>query len=976
MQQLQQIAARAEQTTFGIEPEICILDVETTGLSPEHDAIIEIAIARMRGPEIIDEFSQFVNPGRPIPREISELTHITDADVARAPGIDALAPAIRDFVGDLDVVAHNAAFDRAFVQTACGAVGRNWLDSQVFLRVGLPRLRSYRLEDLMASFAPDLAADAHRAIVDVRALARMWRCALVAISMLEPAVIDGLVELYTDHPPERNWFQRIADLYGIGAGTAAKRLKAESRKAQRRAGTVNLRGIRSVVLHTDDCADELHDICDAEVALPDADSLTRDFSAQGLAGRMYTDFEPRAEQTRMAHAVRDAFADSRHLAVEAGTGVGKSLAYLIPAARLAMANRLTVGVATKTNTLTDQLMSNELPALAAALAAEGAGEFRYTALKGYEHYLCLRKLDTALHQGRENTDLVRGMAQLLSWVSLTPWGELDEANLGLSREMRREFTATSTDCTRRKCPYYRSCYVHGARRRARSAHLVVTNHSLLFRNADAEGRILPPIRFWAIDEAHGLEDEARKQLSLRVDQLDLAAEMRQAAGVRGIPERLLRKMRRDLPASVIPAAENAAEAIKTAAGRVNTLAETYFAYVVDACQVSGGGGAAERKRRTVWLGPELRDSTAWSAAVKVGGRLYDALQELIEAHRVLVVHAKRAYEDSAPDEVTELSSVSGNLFETLQSLQLALDDARENRVYSLYCATLRGGVVHAGVEIACLEVGAQVAESLYAGARSVVCTSATLAVGSSFKRFADGIGLNLLRDEQWSDLQLASSYDLERQMQIYVATDLPEPRPGTDGYRQQLQDLLYHVHCATGGGVLTLFSSYRELQAAFDALRPRLQERGLPLLAQGGLLSRAKLRDLFIADRHASLLATRSFAEGFDARGETLRCVVIAKLPFEHPDDPLSKERNLQEGSAAWRRYDLPDMILRLKQSIGRLIRSSTDTGCVIIADPRVVSKNYGKTVCKSFPVAPQLLPADEIVSRIAARSADTSDLS
>ena len=961
-------AERAREEVFGIEDEICVLDVETTGFSPERDRIIEVAIARMRGPEVLEEFSSFVNPGAgvTIPRGISELTGISDADVEDAPLIGDLVADIRDFIGERDVLAHNAGFDRGFIEAALlpdgqGVLPGQWLDSLVFLRCGMPLLRSYRQEDLMRVFCPEEYAHAHRAIYDVRGLCRLWRIALVALSALEPTVLRALPKLLAD-TPERAWLAQVAELYAPGKGA------------------LNLRALRSARL-SDERFQGLPDAGDHDsLNIPPAETIAHDLTRDGLAGAMYEAFEPRPEQEEMALAIREAIAADRHLVVEAGTGVGKSLAYLVCLARLALDNNISVGVATKTNALTDQLMHSELPALATALRDKGTvpvshcghngtpepspcPTLRYTALKGYSHYPCLRKLDTIMRDS--DTMDALPLAQLIAWVSQTTWGELSTVNLALSRDARRQFAASAADCNRRRCRYYSQCYLHGTRRRAKSSHIVVTNHALLFANAATDGHILPPIRYWVVDEAHNLETEARKQLARAFDERELRATLRLLVGSRALPARLLKLAPGLLAPADCDELEECAQQLTPLLDQVVTLSDTFFAYAQDMREHSSlkresayantGAGAGA----TYWIGPELRESAVWGELCNVGSSLSVQMEAAFASARALQSRFASALGDENPP--AELSDFGGLLLsfdEQAQVLARVIAEPEENSVYSLSISRPWRGSQTAAFEIAQLEVGPTVAEELLATTRSVVMTSATLAVGDSFARFTDGVGL---AGDRYTTLQLPSSYDLPAQMRILIPNDLPEP--SARAWLPDLQELLREVHLRLQGGVLTLFTSRRDLLACRDALQDELAAAGLDVLAQDGAVSPRILRERFVADHHTSLLATKSFWEGFDASGDTLRCVIIPKLPFGRPDDPLARERAQVYGRSAWARYDLPDAILELKQAVGRLIRSSTDTGTVILADTRVLTRNYGSRVMDALPISPEILSTQDLLS-------------
>ncbi len=266
-----------------------------------------------------------------------------------------------------------------------------------------------------------------------------------------------------------------------------------------------------------------------------------------------------------------------------------------------------------------------------------------------------------------------------------------------------------------------------------------------------------------------------------------------------------------------------------------------------------------------------------------------------------------------------------------------------------------------------LDVGEVLADDLYPRAHSVVFCSATIATGESFEHFAHSVGFDLLGEDAWRALRLASSYDFERQMAVFVPTDLPEPN--TRGYLAALEALLERVHVAMGGSVLTLFTNRRDMEHLHAILEPRLQREGIALLCQKRGTSAKRLRDEFLADERLSLFALKSFWEGFDAKGDTLRCVVVPKLPFGRPSDPLAQERERREGRTAWRRYTLPEAVIELKQAAGRLIRSTTDTGCLLIADARVTTKPYGRDFLAALPVADiERMSSDAVVEAMRER--------
>ncbi|MDP2183366.1 MAG: helicase C-terminal domain-containing protein [Actinomycetota bacterium] len=935
-------AARARDTVFGFEEEIAFVDIETTGFDVERDAIIEVAAAIARGPEIVARFSTFVNPGREIPPEITKLTGIDGGMVEGAPSPEAAALDVAEFVAGRDIVAHNVGFDRKFLEAAAGAsrFSGAWIDSLQLAVISLPRLRSHRLSDLATAF--DAPLPSHRATDDVEALAFLWRVMLCGLAAL-PA---GLAARISHLAPSAAWPLRLVIAHiAAGARASAFDLKESRRR------TVSA-----------DRADALFDAEEIECACPPIDEVVAEFALEGLAGRMYPEFERRDEQAAMATAVTEAFASGTHAAIEAGTGVGKSIAYLVPAARFALRNGVGVGVATKTNSLMDQLIYSELPALCRALE----GELRYVSLKGYEHYACLRKLERFAAELDDTADemAIVTAAALLTWVAQTSWGDLDSTNIHWRRETRAALAASIADCTHKRCRFYpHLCYLHGVRRRAASAHIVVTNHALLFRDVVASGGILPPIRHWIVDEAHSAESEARKQLTFGASHVELSAALGTlvSKGRGGLLENLRRTLRNQ-PAEHQDAVLGEIAKLEHEATTGTTLADSLFDFVKDLGETVRESGYDMCDLRVT---RELRESGAWGTVAGVGGSLVRRLEAAIEHGRKLVLLLE-AESTGYTDPRADLIGLLSRLADQKLGLEMVLDGEADEYVYS---ATLdrRRNTNPEKLVASRLDIGEALAEELYPRTKSVVFTSATIATGDDFSHFARAVGLGRLPDDAWAALRLESSYDFERQMAVFVASDLPEPRDSQ--YLPALESLLEQVHLAMGGSTLTLFTNRRDMERLYRALEPRLDREGVPLLVQGRGVSAKRLRDEFIADESLSLFATKSFWEGFDAKGDTLRCVVVPKLPFGRPTDPLAEEREAREGRVAWRRYTLPEAVIELKQAAGRLIRSSTDVGCLVVADVRVVRQAYGRDFIESLPVRDiEVLPAEEIVSEIARR--------
>ncbi|MRS11837.1 MAG: DNA polymerase III subunit epsilon [Actinobacteria bacterium] len=933
------LADRAKDMVYGFEEEIAVLDVETTGFDPGRDSIIEVAALVARGPEVLGRWTTLVRPPGPIPHETTQLTGIDDALVADAPPVERALGLLAGFVGSRSIVAHNCAFDRTFLEAAGGGQGRMrgpWLDSLEVTRIAMPRLKSHRLGDMARAF--DLAAGrGHRAPEDVETLFGIWRIALTALGDLPPAVLHELSRLAAATP---EW--TLAPLLShIAAGLQAK--------------PFDLRRLRTDRLMTEK-HETLGDACERSLELPDVAEVLSEFGADGTVGRMYERFEPREEQARMAQAVLEAFGGSRCAAIEAGTGVGKSVAYLLPAARFALLNGVPVGVATKTNTLMDQLVYRELPRLAGVLDSE----LTYTALKGYEHYVCLRKLQR-MFDVPQDPESVAAIAMLLTWTAQTSWGDREAVNIHWPQPALQQVLASFADCTKKRCRYYpNQCFLHGVRRRAASAHVVVTNHALLFRDLMSEGGILPPIRHWIVDEAHSAESEARDQLSLGIGWGE----------VRGLLGGLQTKGRGGflaaLRAKVVLECGDGAQGIAAVIDELRetveqtaVIADSFFDFVKDL----GPDTAGAYDRTELRITPGLRESGAWGTAAGVGRSLGKHMERALERGRALVTALEAV--DSLAEQRADLVGQLSGLAEQLDGLRTVLDGTDDAYVYSVTVDRRRDRTAER-LDAFLLDVGESLAEQLYPRVYSVVYTSATIAAGSDFSHFERSVGLDRLAEDGYRTLRLESSYDFERQMAAFVPTDLPAPcQPGSRGYSayiDALADALYDVHVAIGGSVLTLFTNRRDMDEIYDRLAVPLERAGLRLVVQSRGVSRKRIAEEFIADERMSLLATKSFWEGFDAKGDTLRCVVVPRLPFGPVNDPILEERRDRDRQW-WEHYYLPEAVLELKQAAGRLIRSSTDEGCLVLADSRLLGpKPYAHRFIEALPVRDvERLPMSEL---------------
>ena len=938
----------AQASDFGaLDENVVVIDTETTGFSFNHDELTQIAAARMEHGEIVDWYVTFVNPGKPIPEDVAHLTNIHDEDVADAPSPDEALARLVEFTRDAKVVAHNAEFDRTFTTrhpSGYPLLDNMWIDSLDLARIALPRMKSHRLIDLVKAFGAPTST--HRADDDVAATCALFRILLAAVKEMPPELVKCIALM----APAEQWntavvFQHFAD---PGAKEfSLKALRHESMTSFEKKPRVDAKMIQSL-------------------EFPSEEDIAEAFSSTGIVGRLYGDFEPREEQLTMAQEVRAAFEASENLIVEAGTGVGKSMAYLVPAVLLAKANNIAVGVATKTNALLDQLVYHELPALSRSL-----GGVTYAPLKGFSHYPCLRKVNRFVKEGVKIVDVqgvehsqAPALGAMLSFIDQTDFDDMDSLKMDYRVVPRRAVTTTSHDCLRRKCPFFgTTCFVHGARRFAETADVVVTNQTLLFCDAATDNGLLPPVRHWVLDEAHGAEAEARRAFSLEIAAEDVARLAQKVASgeSRNVYARAERKLESSLKNEGVTLFEGLVGKAKSAGDAFAEAAHEFVPHIKDLLYFDANKRSRNYDRTELWLNDDIRASETFDTLRMSAKTMQSCAEKAITCSQELVGYLEGI--EGAAEPQREIASAAMDLKELVGSVEVIFGSKSDSYAYAAELCRKKDKQTDK-LEALFVNVGKALEDKLYSQTRSIVFASATLSIDGDFTSFESAMGLNAGEGTRARTCQLDSSYDFDKNMTVYVANDITEP--SDPHYLDELERLITGCHIAQRGSMLTLFTNRREMEKCFEVVQPVLKEEDLRLVCQKWGVSVKGLRDDFISDRHLSLFALKSFWEGFDAPGSTLRGVIIPKLPFSKPTDPLSCERATRDDHA-WSHYVLPQAVLETKQAAGRLIRKSSDKGVLILADKRLITKGYGKIFLRSLPSKSiEICSIDEIIARIA----------
>lgn len=888
------------------------VDVETTGLDPACDEIIEIGLCRIENGAVTEKFSSLVRATGSVPLRVKQLTGIDDDMLQGAPGWEELAGEVASFIGDAPMVGHHIAFDAGFLSRYLNDpfTTRPLLDTCELARFLLPAARGYSLARVAESLEIDFP-EQHRALPDAEATARVFVALISRLKRLSPAVLST-----------------AAFLLERGGAAWAPFFREMLRNA-----------VNEPVRITSPYAFLESEPEEGESGLIVAETVDpADFFRPGgrLTGVLPA-YEYRAQQEEMAAAVTETLRDGTCLLVEAGTGIGKSLAYLIPLVLRGLADNKRVLVSTHTVNLQEQLLRNDVPSVKTALGVD----FPVALVKGRQHYLCLRRWERLLEEGDFGAAAALFYARVLLWLTTTHTGDFSQLSLNeAEREAQARVAATAEGCFGKKCAWAGRCFVNNARRRAEKAAVIITNHALLLTDAFAGGSVLPDYGPLVVDEAHHLEDVATECLTLSVSKRDV---IHWLSRLRPLLSRAGNALR------LSPAWEGREKRISTAGDAVKNAAEGFFTLLENSLHAKTGanGGAPSLSLRD--KGAHLVMDTAakdYYLALTGGmGTLLGSCRDLLRE--------MEGWQETWLQEmelwVREGEELSGTITGIVNGSGPDRVEWAEGRFFA--------GSLQAVLKSAPVSVAEPLSGTLFPGSRGMVLTSATMAVEGRFDHFADRIGLNRLPPDSYSSKVIGSPFVYKEKAALCIVRDLPLWREVSDkDYLSSVADVLARLARTTGERMLVLFTANKIMREVVMRLKPILEAEEIVVLAQGIDGGRTRLVEEFRHTPRVVLCGTASFWEGIDIGGGILRVVVIVKLPFPPFETPVlaaRRARLIDSGQDDFRRLSLPYAILRFKQGFGRLIRSHQDDGVVVVLDRRLVNKSYGLSFIRSLPELP-----------------------
>ena len=923
------------------------LDLETTGLNPEFDEIIEVGVVIAEDGNVLERFHTLVNPGKKLTPIITRITGITDEMLADAPNLLEVNSTVLELLGDLPVVGHNISFDASFLKNKVSRQFQNQLiDTLELAQIVLPCAGSYRLEAMKADLG--LAGGvSHRALEDAESACNLFfKCR----SFFQQAGRDVLFEIYNSIQ-DRDWF----------LGQVLKSWVEEYSAKFPASKTV------ASLAFADTPAQENEGLFTNETkpnskTPQDIGKLADLLVPGGPFAQSYPQYKFRNEQVEMLKTVVEGFRDYKHMIIEAGTGTGKSLAYLLPAIAWSLSSRKKVMIATHTINLQEQLWKKDIPAI-----REAAGfNFKAALVKGRNNYLCVRRWQTKLKE-IHSVDLkeLLFILKIIFWLSATKSGDKSELNIMSAQNIYwGELNSDQDSCLGPGCPWYqRNCFVTKARKQAEAADILIANHSLLLADIKIQNKLLPAYEYLIIDEAHHLENTATEQLgwTIGLSRLRMTFFHLNRGFGGNLGPGLLSQLKLVLK-------NYAAELSQVEHELINRTVNECFDNVRNIHDT-----LSEMENVLVtWCSRLLDledDENYLSVRIKGNHRQGEYFQAFAAAKDNYILRTgnliklmnklQNSLEGFSEEQVKSLAAVKKDIDFQIQGLLevnynlASFFDGSEEFVF--WIEIDKGLKPDARIKCAPVTVSQLLYENMFLTKKSTLLTSATISVEGNFEHFTERIGLMAFPEEKLVKRSMTSPFSYETQSMLCVVRDMPDPTSVEEKeYIDSISPVILRTAKIFGGKTLVLFTSHRMLRETYLKLMPQFEQEGISLLGHKIDGGRSRLTEEFRKAKHAVLFGASSFWEGIDLPGDILKCVIIVRLPFAPPTSPVVEariEELIKNKKDAFTCYSLPEAVIKLKQGFGRLIRAEDDDGVVVVLDRRIVDRKYGRRFLNSLPV-------------------------
>ncbi|PAV29472.1 ATP-dependent helicase DinG [Virgibacillus profundi] len=911
-----------------------IIDLETTGQTPsKDDKIIEVGIVVIENNKITDHYSTLLNPSMPIPPFISNLTGIVDKDVEDAPTFKEKANEINDIFRDGYLIAHNVPFDLGFLNTELANNGVHPLSNPVLDTVELsrilyPKAPGYKLGQL-AEFLNIHHNEPHRALSDAYVTAKLFLNLKEKLDSLPFETINQLLKL------EKTF---KSDLYPL----LKERYEKSAFSTVENENIVSYSGL--AFRHIEVVKEKQDSI---EVSY--GDYLDSIYEKDGSMQQHMKNYEKRNGQREMSEAIFDAFQIHKHALLEAETGTGKSLAYLIPAIYDAKKTKRRTVISTHTTQLQAQLLEEEIPLIQKLVDFE----FKAALLKGKSHYISLEKFERSLDSDQQdNYDMALTKAMILVWITETETGDIDEIHLPSSGYLFYRKVSTDTEgYIDPYSPWFSHSYYQKARKRAQQADIIITNHALLCTDMFNDYQFLPSYDKVIVDEAHHLEETASRHYGLKLDYINMQFILNQIGSTTEAKSlgKVLSKYSFDKEQLSLEKWDTIFVDTKY---EVDDLFRSLFQYVVD--QQKKNKSLSDIGRTQYRFETEKEDPKKWNTIEEMATRLTFYLRDLIHilAEIEQYFEKKEVLNKFDKDELKVNIELLQSFIDRIEKLFLIEESIEQVRWIEIETYGSRNAVYLYSEPT---DMSQLLANDFFTRKQSVILTSATLTMRNSFTFIQNRLGLP---EESFIAKNINSPFLYDEQVQLMIPDDFPDIKYGNlDDFVYATCEAILSLAEITNGRMLVLFTSYDMLRKSYRLLRETIDLDKYVLIAQGiSSGSRTRLKKNFQTFDEAILLGTSSFWEGVDIPGDDLSCLMIVRLPFQPPDHPIyeAKSNYLKEaGKNAFFELSLPNAVIRFKQGFGRLIRSTNDRGIVFVCDARIIKARYGKFFTESIPNVP-----------------------
>lgn len=851
------------------------LDLETTGFDPTKDHVIEIAAIKFTDTKVLDTFESVLNPGIKIPTMISHITGIFNEELEGAPLFEDIKDELQKFISNHPIIGHNIQFDVNFLNLKGIPLKNPLLDTLQLAPILLPGLPSYSLETL-TRILNIKHENRHRALSDTIASKDLFLLLKNKIAELDSGLLEEIKKILQ----KSTW--------------SLKNLFFESKN--KRNSTPNNPPSKEKSPKKD-FTEEQYQLF---------------FSDKTPLKKVIEDFENRPSQTTISKKITEAFKKDKHLLVEAGTGTGKTLAYLLSAFFHANKNNETVVVSTYTKNLQDQILNKDVPLLQKAISRLDPDLKIKTALvKGKNSYVSMPRFNQLLLKPSLEDHEVTLIIKTLIWLTQTETGDLDELTL-----QGKEFTLRNEICHDDLSPYKpkpgQTDFVLKAREKAAESNIIIVNHALLFQDCITKN-ILPKYERAIIDEAHHLEKVITDSLTIN---LSLKPFLRIYESIAKIYDQSEQEPAFSEAMTIIPQITSKTEILF---GLLGIFMEKY---------------ADPMDFQMHYLIKETTlNSLEWDKVKKSTQNLYEMLEDLIDKLETVKL------ENDLFTNIQDLKQKRENLYDAI------LAENNNDNIKWVY----EGYESHHSLKSAPINTGNQLRTMLFDAKKSIILTSATLQTDNNF----DFIREQLALTPDIEAIALPSHFDYPDQVKIIIPEDLP--KPAGEGYFTASCEIILNVIKKNKGRTLILFTSKKALLASYMKIAPELRKEGIEVLGQGITGGKGKILEHFKEEPDTTaIFGLASFWEGIDLPGDLLTCLVIQKLPFDPPNDPIIYSRSLRYTNS-FEQYQLPRAIIRLKQGFGRLIRTHKDKGTLIILDSRITQNNYGARFLESLPAGIQI---------------------